>query len=192
MTMPSKVKTPVPPEVMVLVSGGLDSAVCLDFYLDLGRPVGAFFVNYDQPARDQELNAAKEVSSHYGVPFFCVRWSGLVPKTVGKIPARNAFLLTAALMESSPTVTSIALGIHAGTAYSDCSPEFVRKMQGVFDIYTNGAIQVAAPVLDWTKQEIWTHAKSRKIPIHLTYSCEAGGDTPCGKCMSCQDRLAFA
>lgn len=37
-------------EVLVLLSGGIDSTACLDFYLQLGRPSCALFVDYGQPA----------------------------------------------------------------------------------------------------------------------------------------------
>ena len=42
------------PEVLVLLSGGIDSAGCLAFYVDMGRPVTAMFVDYGQLASNQE------------------------------------------------------------------------------------------------------------------------------------------
>ncbi len=192
MTRIHQSKAGAAPEVVVLLSGGIDSATCLDFYLEFGRQPCGLFVDYQQLARDQELKAAQSISKHYGVPLYSSKWSGRSSKTVGVVPARNAFLLIAALMERPPTATVIAMGIHAGTEYPDCSPGFVAKMRALFDLYAGGSVQVAAPFLDWSKSEIWAHAKTRGVPVNLTYSCEAGSNSPCGECLSCRDRMAFA
>jgi 7-cyano-7-deazaguanine synthase in queuosine biosynthesis len=42
-------------EVLVLLSGGIDSAACLDFYKELGRPPCALFVDYGHPAARLKL-----------------------------------------------------------------------------------------------------------------------------------------
>jgi 7-cyano-7-deazaguanine synthase len=54
--------------VLVLLSGGIDSAACLDFYLDLGRTPCALFVDYGQLAARAELRAALAVADYYSVP----------------------------------------------------------------------------------------------------------------------------
>lgn len=184
-------EVPSTTEIIVLLSGGLDSATCLDFHLEIGRHSSAFFIDYQQPACEQEFQAALNVARHYGVPLLHTTWRGLSHKSVGAVAGRNAFLLIAALLERPSTATVISLGVHSGTAYSDCSPEFISQMQALFDLYTGGSVQVSAPFIDWTKSDIWAYAVRRGVPIHLTYSCEAGGDRPCGECFSCQDRVAL-
>lgn len=179
------------PEVLVLLSGGLDSTACLRFYIDLGRPTCGLFVDYQQPAANREGYAAKAIANHYGISLYTAIWRGQSKKQSGVVAARNAFLLTTALMERPEQVTTIALGIHAGTQYADCSPEFVDQMQSTFDIYSGGTVHIAAPFVDWTKSDIWKYALSDKVPIDLTYSCEAGTTPPCGHCLSCLDRIGF-
>lgn len=179
------------PEVLVLLSGGLDSAACLSFYKDLGRPICGLFVDYQQLATNRESRAAKAIADYYDIFLYTARWSGQSQKRAGMIAARNAFLLTAALMERPEQVTTIALGIHAGTQYADCSPEFVRRMQSTFDIYSGKTVRIAAPFGDWTKADIWAYALSKNVPVDLTYSCEAGANQPCGKCLSCLDRMGL-
>lgn len=39
------------------------------------------------------------------------------------------------------------------------------------------------------KIEVWEYAKSKRVPINLTYSCELGLKQPCGKCPSCKDLI---
>lgn len=179
------------PEVLVLLSGGLDSAACLSFYIDLGRPTCGLFIDYQQPVANREGCAARAIADYYDVLLYTAKWSGQSKKQSGIIAARNAFLLIAALMERPEQVTTIALGIHAGTQYADCSQEFVSQMQSTFDIYSGGAVHIAAPFVDWTKADIWAYALSKNVPVDLTYSCEAGPTHPCGKCLSCLDRISL-
>jgi 7-cyano-7-deazaguanine synthase len=64
-------------------------------------------------------------------------------------------------------------------------------MRAVFDFYTEGRIRLDAPLIDLTKKEVYLMAKKTKVPIRLTYSCEAGTDPVCGVCASCLDRAAL-
>jgi 7-cyano-7-deazaguanine synthase len=82
----------------------------------------------------------------------------------------------------------VAIGIHSGTEYRDCSDYFLRQVQSSFDVYTEGRIFISAPFLHWTKKEICEYCRTMKVPFELTYSCEAGHDQPCGQCLSCIDR----
>ena len=176
----------------MLLSGGIDSSACLNFYKTTGRTPCALFVDYGQLASRSELRAAQAIASHYGVDLKVASWRGVLDKGVGSIVGRNAFLLSVALMESPPTVSIAAVGVHSGTDYTDCSEKFIEKMQSVYDVYTDGKVQVAAPFVTWSKGEVFAYAISEDVPIELTYSCEAGTDDGCGKCFSCQDREVLA
>lgn len=178
-------------EVLVLLSGGLDSAACLNFFIDIGRPTSCLFIDYQQPAIKQESCAAKSIANYYDVALYKAQWRGQSVKNSGFIAARNAFLLMAALMECPKQITTVALGIHAGTNYPDCSPAFLDLMQNIFNIYSKGSIRLAAPFVDWKKADIWEYAQSNGIPIDKTYSCEAGQTPTCGHCLSCLDRKEF-
>ena len=180
------------PETVVLLSGGADSAACLAFYAnDVGRLPHALFVDYRQPAVRQEALAARRIARHYGILLETAKWIGPRRKTGGFTPARNALLLSAALMERPASATAVAIGIHSETDYSDCTSDFVVRMQALYDIYCNTHVKVVAPFLDWTKSEIWAYAKSQGVPLTKTYSCEVGGTNPCMKCQSCLDRRAL-
>lgn len=174
-------------KVRVLLSGGIDSSACVAFYLEQGFSVNGIFVDYGQIAAPREIEAARAIARHYNIPFSRLTWSGLHKKKAGFIRGRNAFLLVAALMELPEDAGILALGIHLGTEYLDCTPPFVRNMQSIFDTYTGGMIQIGAPFLEWTKSDIWMYCKSQGVPLEITYSCERGTDQPCGICLSCRD-----
>jgi 7-cyano-7-deazaguanine synthase len=173
-------------KVVVLLSGGLDSSACLKFYLDLGFHVSALFVDYGHAAARAEMAAANSIASHYGVKLNCIRCLDFPLSGEGFIQGRNAFLLFCALMVLRNS-GMIAIGIHSGTSYADCTPDFVELMQRTFDLYTQGTIRIVTPFLLWDKAKIWHYSLDRGVPISKTYSCEEGLSVPCGHCLSCKD-----
>ncbi|WP_437978891.1 7-cyano-7-deazaguanine synthase [Sorangium sp. So ce295] len=177
----------IEPEVLVLLSGGVDSAATVAFYLDFGRPPAALFIDYAQPARYEEAQAAAALAAHFGISLSVATWSGPTAKRVGLIRGRNLFLLAAALMERPSSVSVLALGLHAGTAYADSSAPFVRAAEDAVGESGERGVTVAAPFLEWPKGDVYAYARRERIPLSLTYSCEAAGG-PCGQCLSCADR----
>ena len=174
-------------EVTLLLSGGIDSAACVAFYLEQHREVHGLFVDYGQVAARKELRASRTIAEHYSIQHSRVKLSGVKEKGEGLIVGRNALLLVAALLEASSNTTIIALGVHSGTTYSDCTPSFIKKMQSLFDLYTGGVVQIGVPFIKWQKGDIWSYARSHGVPLKLTYSCERGLRQPCGRCLSCRD-----
>jgi 7-cyano-7-deazaguanine synthase len=104
---------------------------------------------------------------------------------------RNALLTFIALMETDFQSAIIALGIHSATPYYDCSPNFLSSAQTIVDGQCDGRIRIVAPFAEWTKSEIWSYCTEKQVPLALTYSCERGGELPCGTCLSCRDLEAL-
>lgn len=177
--------------MLILVSGGIDSAACIAFYHSRGAAISGLHIDYGQIAARREFKAAKQVCAHYGVQVQRLTWSGGGKKKDGEIRGRNAFFLYAALMEFDSPSGIIALGVHAGTPYIDCSPGFIISLQSTFDAYTNGRIRIGVPFLGWNKQDIWHYCQEKRVPLKHTYSCEKGCVPPCGRCLSCRDREAL-
>ena len=177
--------------VAVLVSGGIDSAALLAFYLSRRFSVRALFVDFGQPAAKHESRAAEAVCKHYGVHLSIMTVKSEATFSSGEITGRNAFLVFAALLGCGAHPGMIAIGIHEGAPYYDCSEGFLNSIQTVVDGYAAGKIKVAAPFLAWGKQVIWEFCKEARVPVESTYSCEKGGVPPCGKCLSCKDREAL-
>jgi len=177
-------------ECLVLLSGGIDSAACLTFYRDRNLSVGGVFVDYGQPPGDRERASARAVAEHYGIRLREVSCRNLVVPR-GEIPGRNAFLIFAGLLSARRRPGVIALGIHAGTPYFDCSPAFAREAGRLLGAYTNGTVALGTPFLRWTRATILSFCSARRVPIGLTWSCEVGRIKPCGRCPSCRGREAF-
>ena len=172
--------------LLILASGGVDSSTLLWLLAEQGLAPAALFVNYGQAAADAESSAVARVCSAMGAPLRCVRYSGTTFGS-GEIRGRNAYLLHTALIEFPASSGVVALGIHAGTGYADCSPEFLDVMQRSYDFHTGGEITIVAPFLNWTKQQVYALAGQLNVPLGQTYSCESAS-RPCGECRSCLDR----
>lgn len=178
--------------VSVLLSGGIDSTACLHFLLHRpGFRPEPLFVDYGQLSATRESQAASAIAKHYDVPLRAISCSGMGTTSAGLIIGRNAFLVFAALMAMGDQAGIIALGVHSGTPYWDCSQDFIRGAQSQLDAYADGRVQLSAPFLAWSKRDIWDYAIAQHIPLQLTYSCELGLDQPCGQCLSCQDLRAM-
>jgi 7-cyano-7-deazaguanine synthase len=175
-------------EAIVLLSGGIDSASCLAFYAQLDHAVSGVFFDYGQPVREQEEKSAAAIAAHYNVPLTTIRYSGPKTNYAGEIAGRNALFVFATLLFRPVQRGIIALGVHHGTTYYDCSQSFTEDMGRIVSGYTSGQVVLGAPFLNWDKQMVIQFAVQANVPVELTWSCEVGPSRACGKCLSCRDR----
>jgi 7-cyano-7-deazaguanine synthase len=172
----------------VLLSGGIDSTACVHFYAHQHLRVQPVFVNYGQPASLAEVRSARAVCAFYKVQLRTIRIEGPRIQRSGEILARNLVLISCALMEVGLRTNLIAVGIHGGTRYFDCSPSFTKLCEQLLEGYTDGRVRIGAPFLTMDKKQIWNYCEQNGVPVHLTWSCEASSAKPCGKCLSCKDK----
>jgi 7-cyano-7-deazaguanine synthase len=175
--------------MLVLLSGGIDSSATVALYKRRPAEVSTLFVDYGQAAVAREFAAAEAISAHYAVRLTTVSCTGLGKFGAGYVRGRNALLLQVALAAAPFEVGQIAMGLHAGSSYPDCSPLFLLEMQRSFDLYCDGKIRAVAPFIDQDKRGVVAFCKEVGVPLALTYSCERG--THCGECLSCLDRTAL-
>ena len=171
------------------MSGGIDSMACAHFLIGQSFVVTALFVDYGQAACSSEARAASAVAETLRVP---LERASLVSKRrygAGEVPGRNALLTMAALATCSSDTHVIAMGIHSGTPYYDCSPAFAERMDTLLQEYTSGQTRYFAPFLNWAKRDIFEYCRREQLDVAVTYSCEAGTIPPCGHCSSCHDRV---
>jgi 7-cyano-7-deazaguanine synthase len=172
----------------VLLSGGIDSATCVHLLKQDGHDVSGIFVDFGQSAARMERRAVDALSARLSISTRIIRVSGSERLGTGELTGRNAYLIFSALLLGGCREGLLALGIHSGTPYFDCSPSFISRIAPLVEECTNGKVSVIAPLLNWTKDEVYSLFLKSEIPIAQTYSCEAGCDTPCNMCASCKDR----
>jgi len=79
------------------------------------------------------------------------------------------------------------------SGYPDCRPEFFTTMgQAIGNAmgYARDAEHaIVAPLVHLRKDEIVQLGHRLNAPMHLTWSCYAGGSVPCNECDSCRIRI---
>lgn len=116
------------------------------------------------------------------------------------VPARNSLFLSLAVGYAE-TIGARRIYIGANvvdySGYPDCRPEFLRAFETAARLGTKAGvegqgIEICAPLLHKSKAEIVRLGMAHQVPLHLTHSCydPAPDGTACGRCDSCQIRLA--
>lgn len=167
---------------VVLLSGGLDSAVCLA----LNPDAVALKIDYGQPHWMREGDSARALCRHYDVPLHYASFH-LPHAVVARrdpddptmlIPGRNLILCSIAAALGDPIV--IGCNKDDYEVYEDCRPEFFESLP----------LNIRAPLIDMTKPQIGTLARQLDVPVELTWSCyypnEDGEE--CGRCDACEGR----
>lgn len=203
-------------KAIVLLSGGLDSCVCLAEAARDFEPA-LLHVNYGQRTEARELSAFEAIADHYGVrdrlvadisyleriggtslidPDAAVETGlpedGRVPSTY--VPFRNAHILAVGVSWAE-VIGAKALFIGAveedGSGYPDCTGAFYRAFGAAVDAGTRPEtdITIRTPLLALDKEGIVRRGLELAAPLHLTWSCYVAGDAACGECESCRLRL---
>ncbi len=213
----SKRERPTLPLAVVLVSGGLDSAVCL---AEAAREfeVALLHTNYGQRTEARELRAFQELADHFGITRLLVAdisflkdigGSSLVdedlqvetglpaedgPTPSTYVPFRNAHILCVGVSWAE-VIGAEALFIGAveedSSGYPDCREEFYRLFGAAVDAGTRSDTNIAirTPLIGLDKEAIVRRGIELDVPLNLTWSCYIDSDEACGECESCRLRL---
>ena len=151
---------------LVILSGGLDSTVCMALAARDTDGVLALTFDYGQRHR-VELDRAALVAAHYGAEHLVVvldasQWGGsaltdpmiAVPDAqpgdagdaipVTYVPARNLVFLAVAMGVSEARRADVVyLGVNAldYSGYPDCRPEFIQAFQRMANLATKAAVE---------------------------------------------------
>lgn len=188
---------------MVLLSGGLNSAITAAYLLKNGHEIGgAVFIARGQSNFECELKAATMVALHLGIPLYHAvlafpNLTYLIPKEklyrVGT-PARN-FILGAIALPYAAILNCDALvfGNIVSDELPDCSRNFRLKFTDAASQALNRGMEVVAPLADW---ENWDKADEIRFAAEngygklfkLTWTCRQQGTVHCGVCDACKAR----
>jgi len=198
---------------VVLVSGGMDSAVTLALAREQGFACHALSVDYGQ-RHLSELAAADRVSRLIGavehktvhVDLRSIGGSALtadidVPAAgsagipVTYVPARNTIMLSVALGWAEVLgADDIWCGVNAVdySGYPDCRPEFIAAFEALANLATKAGVEghrlrVHAPLIQLSKADIVREGVRLGVDFAATVSCyraDAEGRA-CGVCDAC-------
>jgi 7-cyano-7-deazaguanine synthase len=201
---------------VVLVSGGMDSAVTLAIARERGFVCYALSVDYGQ-RHASELAAAARIATMLGaalhktvhVDLRSIGGSALtadidVPThasagiPITYVPARNTIMLSVALGWAEVLGASdIFCGVNAVdySGYPDCRPEFIDAFEALANRATKAGVEgahlrVHAPLIRMSKADIVREGARLGVDFAATVSCyqaDAEGRA-CGECDACRLR----
>lgn len=179
---------------LVLVSGGLDSAVLAAHEAQTAR-VLPVYVSVGLAWEDAE---AAMVAQLLGAPVFANRIAPLArvaftmrdvyppshwairgvppaydtPDEDVYLTGRNLVLLTkAGVVAARNQAHRIALGPLAGNPFPDARPAFFSAMAQALSLGLDHPIEIVTPFLEWDKQDVIRRGVELKVPFELTLSC---------------------
>lgn len=204
---------------IVLVSGGMDSAVVLAEAIKRFGKEAIIGLNLFYGQRHEiEIKCARDLSKYFGIELmeidissaFSNISSALLPHSgieindkqdknkIGStfVPGRNIiFLSVAAGVADSVGADRVMYGAHADdhSGYPDCTVSFAEKMSEAIEEGTENNVYIEAPFIDGFKSNIVGRGKELGVPFEMTHSCYRGENPACGTCPTCKLRLeAFA
>lgn len=190
---------------VVLLSGGLDSTVALDYAIRNKSECVALSFDYGQ-THIRELDAARLIAEHYEVEHHVIPLFGLLTGSAltgneeipeqhaeepdaTEVPGRNLLMIAAAVAwASSNGYEHVVIGANADdrAGYPDCRPDFITHLDEA--TRAGYGIGIWPPLLKMTKRDIVAMARLYDVPLDLTWSCYRGGAEPCNRCGACQSR----
>lgn len=186
---------------IVLLSGGVDSALCLDMARQESQTCVCLAFDYGQRHRI-ELKSAKAIADHYQTPLYTMQISCLqalkTPLVQGQtpifsseelakrqgiaatyVPARNTLFLAHALLlaeELQAQMIWFGANLDDCRPYPDCRPAFFDAFNELARHATAQAqlqtpVRIITPLLKMTKKEIIAEVQRRSVPLEKTWSC---------------------
>lgn len=204
-------------KTLVVLSGGLDSAVAL-YASELSPGSTALAFDYGQN-NDRELHCARVLAIKTGIPLHEVSIasygrilaehlvSGMTkPGSVvtsqpqgnkppsAYTPARNLiFLSFAASLAEAMGIQHIVVGFIHGQWTGDAQQDFINSFVDTANLATECGragtkIAVHAPLLHLSKKSVVGLGMRLGVPFKKTWSCQNRSDLPCGMCGACIQR----
>ena len=201
---------------VVILSGGMDSALSAWIAKSEHEEVIALHFNYGQRTQKRELEAFEALCQKLNpmktytidLPFFAqigasaltdtqfdVPTGGLedgVPITY--VPFRNGiFLSIATAIAEKEEAEAIYIGVveEDSSGYPDCRDHFIDAFERAANLGTKDetGIDIKMPLVHLKKEEIVFRALKLGVPLELTWSCYTNEQRACGVCDSCRLRL---
>lgn len=202
---------------IVLISGGMDSAVSLGIAKTLGYDLAALHVNYGQKTEDKEQESFYELCEHYNIRNRMIVNVSYLAKFGGSsltdsaievtdadlqnpdipssyVPFRNANILSIATSWAE-VIDADAIIIGAmeedSSGYPDTRKAFFDAYQESVNLGTRpeSNIEIVTPIINMTKKDIIMRGYKLGVPFEKTWSCYKNSDQACGSCDSCALRL---
>jgi 7-cyano-7-deazaguanine synthase len=198
---------------LVLLSGGIDSAVTALYASTLGYEIIPIFFRYGQITENKELFCVRKLSKLFNFRhpvIINLPWlktvsliSGLINKNIqlrnqkewGReyVPFRNTiFLSIAVAIAEAQGLDAIFIGSTATDRICpDNRPLYFKAFQKVMRLGTKikTNIKVITPFANKSKSQVINIGHKLGLPFEFTWSCHKSSKKACGKCSNCISRI---
>jgi 7-cyano-7-deazaguanine synthase len=197
---------------LVLLSGGIDSAVSFYWALSRGWDVRTIeFEYYQRPQRERA--ACRKLREWVGVEAPIIVPLGFIREVVdlaegelandflqqapqGYIPSRNLIFYSLAAYHAEILGARYIIGGHNRSDsedFPDAGANFFSRMNELLKASMWGHAKVRTeillPLMTLGKAEVVRLGEKLKVPFELTWSCYHNAEDPCGACNSCSERM---
>lgn len=198
--------------VVVLLSGGLDSAVLTYWLKERYTKVYPLYIKYGSKHSSKELKAAQETCKDLGLELTVIEVPEVlfsnaaltneampVPKSLEDtiqvvVPFRNLMFITfGAAYAEQVGATTIALSPTKEdySVFRDCRREFFDSAEKTLSLGSKyeRSFAILTPFINYTKEDIITLGVKMDVNFAHTWSCYLGESEPCGTCPACRVRM---
>lgn len=172
-------------KAVVLVSGGIDSAVALAWARERYDVTALSCEVAGRPRREAKACAA--IARRAGAPLVRVRTPFLRPRPSGYVPARNLVFHAIALSIAEDRGAEAVVAGHNlsdASAFEDARPAYLRRVESL-----GKGVRILLPFARYTDAEVIALGVRLSVPLELTWSCYRDGPRPCRRCSACLGRI---
>ena len=200
-------------EVVVLLSGGMDSVTALYHAASTGEVAAALSFDYGSKHAARELPEAAWHAARLGVrhvvlplTFMASHFASALLQGGGEIPLghyeeesmkqtvvpfRNGILLSiAGGFAESLGAGGVLIAAHAGdhAVYPDCRESFMLALGEAIRLGTYAQVELLRPFIHMSKSQIAARGAELGVDFARTWSCYVGAQLHCGACGTCVER----
>lgn len=200
-------------DLLILLSGGLDSVVMAHDFVKQGRNVRALHFSLNRVPARAELEAAKKFAFRLNIPLEFADISsldklfyGIVPREVlahgeydtetgpANILTRGGFnmlLSIAYYFAQTAAIDEIAVAvIKQQTRYNPNSKNYFEEYPNVLNHLTPELkkLSINTPYIGLNKSDVVKKGIELGVPLDETWTCQHGGVNHCGVCDGCKSR----
>lgn len=183
------------PRAVVLLSGGIDSAVALAETTAQGFACTALLVGYGQRNADREITCGRMQAGRFRAEVAACEFSQLALTQQGGegvsshyVPGRNGVLMALALsVAEARGADRVVIGATAedSAGFPDCRPSYFDAWRVLAREGMARAPEIVAPLAAMSKADVIRRGVALGVDLFATWSCYERGPKPCGSCGAC-------
>ena len=199
--IPRRVAVPMGNGALVLLSGGLDSAVSAYYAKGKYSTITCLTFNYYKRL-EREKQACKKLAAGLGCELIGFPIEGIAEAEDSElvstsapgsyIAARNIIFYGIAAHLAERRGIPIIIGGHVGSdaeKFGDASRRFFKNLNSCLSLsLITRKVTVVTPFIQNSKTEVVALGIRLGVPFEFTWSCQTDSGRPCGHCYSCAER----